>query len=119
MPEIVVDETLVACCGLYCAACGSHLKGRCPGCRENEKAAWCKVRLCCIEKGIASCAECAACADPKECAKFNNFISRAIGLLLNSSRAACIARIRQIGTKAYASEMAAKRLHHLPRRGKR
>ena len=51
---------LVARCGLYCGACGSYLKGRCPGCRENVKATWCKVRACCGEHSYASCADCTA-----------------------------------------------------------
>jgi hypothetical protein len=117
MNDIAVDESMAACCGLYCAACGSHLKGRCAGCRGNAKATWCKVRTCCLAKGIATCAECIEFADAKDCGKFNNFISRAFGLLFNSDRAAGIARIRKIGRGAYAAEMAAKKAHHLPRRG--
>lgn len=39
----------VAYCGLYCGACKSHRKGKCPGCRENSKATWCEIRKCCQE----------------------------------------------------------------------
>ena len=116
MKDVVVDEALVACCGLYCGACPSHHKGRCPGCRGNVKATWCKVRTCVTAKGTASCAECTEFPDAKSCAKFNNVISRVIGFFLNSDRGACIARIREVGRPAFAAEMAAKRKHHLPRR---
>jgi hypothetical protein len=119
MSEIVVDESLVACCGLYCAACKSHVKGRCPGCRGNVKATWCKVRTCCIDKGIATCAECVEFPDAKSCAKFNNFISRVFGFVFNSDRSLCIARIREIGVPAFAAEMAAKKTPRIPRRGRR
>jgi len=44
MKEIAADKDLVACCGLYCGACGAYLKGRCPGCRENSKACVLKIR---------------------------------------------------------------------------
>mgnify|MGYP001174253203 CR=1 FL=1 len=45
---------LVAYCGLYCGQCTKYLKGKCPGCKENEKASWCKTRSCCIENDFAS-----------------------------------------------------------------
>ena len=52
MKEIISDPKLVAFCGLYCGACKAYLKERCPGCHDNEKATWCKVRTCCLENGI-------------------------------------------------------------------
>ena len=30
MREMVSNPDLAACCGLYCGACKSYLKGRCP-----------------------------------------------------------------------------------------
>lgn len=48
----------VAYCGLYCGACKSQLKGKCPGCYGNEKATWCEIRKCCNEHGYATCADC-------------------------------------------------------------
>ena len=48
MPAIQVNTDLVAHCGLYCGACKSYLNGKCKGCHENSKAAWCKIRSCCI-----------------------------------------------------------------------
>ncbi len=29
---------------------------KCPGCKNNEKASWCKIRQCCISKGYHTCA---------------------------------------------------------------
>jgi hypothetical protein len=117
MGTVPVDETLVAYCGLYCAACGAHAKGRCPGCQGNEKATWCKIRTCCQESGYATCADCVTYADPRECRKFHNLMSRIFGFIFRSDRRACIQRIGEIGPAAYAEEMAAKGLRSLRRGG--
>lgn len=102
--EIVADKNLVAFCGLYCGACRTFLSGKCPGCRENLKATWCKLRLCCVENNFLSCADCNA-IEPKECKKCNNFISKAFGLVFNSDRLGCISRIKEVGYDGYAAEM--------------
>ena len=115
MKEIVADSNLVAHCGLYCGACGAYLRGRCPGCHENEKASWCKIRICCRDNDYATCADCGAYADPKSCSAFHNFLSRIIGFVLRSDRGKCIARIGEIGVGAFAEEMAEKRRQSLPR----
>lgn len=106
MPDIQVNTELVAYCGLYCGACRSHLNGKCNGCHENSKATWCKVRSCCREKQIETCAECAEFADPRACAKFNNFMSKVFGLVFRSDRAACIAQIKRLGLEGHAKTMA-------------
>ncbi len=111
------NKDLVACCGLYCGACGSYRKGRCPGCRENAKATWCKVRACCLERSYASCAECTEHPDPRTCRRFHNVIARVIGLVLNSDRRACVLKIRELGTERYAGFMAEQGRQSLPRRG--
>ena len=105
--SIPVDIGLVAACGLYCGACRSYLKGRCPGCRENAKATWCGVRSCNLARGAASCADCPDHQDPKTCRKFNAFISRVIGVILDSDRAACIRQIKEKGLEGHAQAMAA------------
>jgi hypothetical protein len=114
--EIVVDPQLAARCGLYCGACGSYLKGRCPGCHDNVKASWCKVRTCCATNGYASCADCKTCADPLECGKFNNIISKLFGLLFRSDRAACIRQIKSVGIQQHAEKMAAAKSQTIKRR---
>ena len=106
MKEIVADPALVAACGLYCGACGAYLRGKCPGCRENHKATWCKVRSCCQDNHYASCADCAEIQEPQNCRKFNNFIAKIFGFIFRSNRAACIRQIRLIGIEGHAADMA-------------
>jgi len=114
--EIRVDPDLVAFCGLYCGACGKFLKGRCPGCRKNASAAWCRVRSCCLERAYGSCADCTTHAEVRECGHFHNWISRLIGFFLGSDRRACIQQIRKLGREGHARDMAANRRQTLPRR---
>lgn len=97
----------VAFCGLYCGECGAYKRGRCPGCAENAKATWCKVRSCCLTEHRDSCAECVEHPDPNACGKFNNWIARVFGFVFRSDRAACVRRIREVGRDAYAREMGA------------
>ncbi|HAH05447.1 MAG TPA: hypothetical protein DCM05_02800 [Elusimicrobia bacterium] len=113
MPAIPTDPGLVAYCGLYCGACRSYLKGRCPGCHANVKASWCKVRSCCIERKYSTCADCRDFPYPKECRRFHNFISKLIGFLLRSDRAACIAQIKRLGLQGHAAQMACCGRHSL------
>ncbi|MCL2334760.1 MAG: DUF3795 domain-containing protein [Endomicrobia bacterium] len=101
----VKNANLVAACGLYCGACGSYLKGKCKGCKENVKAAWCKIRACCIDSNYKSCADCNK-TPLQECKKFNNMIGKIVGFILNSDRAACINRIKEAGYDQYVKEMA-------------
>jgi hypothetical protein len=109
MKEIVADTSLVAYCGLYCGACGSYLKGKCPGCVKNEKASWCKVRSCCMANQYASCADCGQVPDIMDCGKFNNLVSKVFAVVLRSNRPACIMAIKQQGREAFARDMAAKK----------
>ncbi len=115
MKEITADPNMVAYCGLYCGACGAYLGGRCPGCHQNAKATWCKVRTCCIEEQYATCADCTQHPDPKSCRKFDNLIARLFGLIFRSDRAACIRQIRELGRDAHAADMAARRRQSMPR----
>ncbi len=106
MKVIVADSNMVAYCGLYCGACKSYLKDKCPGCHKNSKATWCKVRSCCIENGFLSCADCKKFEDPNSCKNFNNVFSKAIGFFLRSDRRACIYQIKRIGIDGHAQNMA-------------
>jgi hypothetical protein len=115
MNTVTANPDLIACCGLYCGACKAYLKGRCPGCRQTTKAAWCQVRACCISSGHSTCANCTTHPDPRQCSRYHNFISRLFGLVFRSNRAACIDRLRAVGAKAFAAEMAAAKRHSLPR----
>ena len=109
------DPSLVAYCGLYCGACKAFRKGRCPGCHENQKAGWCSIHKCCREHGYSSCADCTTFADPRQCKKFNNLMSKIFAVILRSNRAACIGQIRRIGLEAHAKDMTARQRHSLPR----
>ena len=115
MKSIVSDPALVAYCGLYCGACKRYLQGKCPGCRENQKASWCKVRACGIRNQYASCAECTEFPDPGGCRQFNNFISKLFALVFRSDRAACIRQIRELGLQGHADRMSTLGLHSLRR----
>lgn len=102
------NPRLVAFCGLYCGECGKYKQGKCPGCAENSKAGWCKIRLCCQEHGYSTCAACTQFSDVHNCRKFDNFMARVFGLIFRSDRPADIARIKEVGIEGYANEMAAR-----------
>ncbi|MBN1144937.1 MAG: DUF3795 domain-containing protein [Bacteroidales bacterium] len=103
--EIIADKELIAYCGLYCGACRNYLKGKCPGCAGNMKAAWCTIRKCCLENDLKSCADCNLMS-LDNCKKFNNFVGKVFGIIFNSDRAACIAAIKGKGYDTFAAEMA-------------
>lgn len=105
MKEIVSNPGLVGYCGLYCGACRMYLKEKCPGCHENQKATWCKVRSCCVQENYTTCADCKLFPAPNECKKFNNFISKVFSVLFRSDRAACIRQIRELGIQCHADNM--------------
>ena len=94
----------IAACGLVCDNCARRRKGKCPGCRQYEKAAWCGVRRCCIEHGWRRCAECTR-MPLERCRDFNSFMSKVFALLFRSDRRGCIERIRRVGYEAYGAEM--------------
>ncbi len=104
--EIAADVSLVAFCGLYCGACGYYLKGKCPGCSKNQKAAWCKIRVCCLDQKLSSCASCKDFKDPMDCKKFNNFFSKLFAFIFKSNRSACLDQIRRMGIEEHAERMA-------------
>jgi hypothetical protein len=118
MKPIVADVKLVARCGLYCGACGAYRRGRCAGCADGPKFACCPVRKCCVDNNYASCADCREFANPRDCKKFNNFISRLFGLIFRSDRAACIEQIRVKGPQGHADIMAMNQTQSI-RRGRR
>jgi len=115
MREITVNPSLVAYCGLYCGACRAYLKEKCPGCHENTKATWCKIRACCMEHSYGSCADCTEHADPNDCKLFNNFMAKLFALIFRSNRAACIAQIKEKGIEGHAAAMAALKTQSIKR----
>ena len=115
MSAIKTDPSLVAYCGLYCAACGKYQKGSCPGCHENEKATWCTVRSCNIENKYQTCADCKEFSNPMDCKKYNNFMSKLFGFIFRSNRAACIEQIRDLGVEGHAAKMSEAGLQSIKR----
>ncbi len=105
MKKIVSDPEMVAYCGLYCGACKAYLKGRCPGCHNNEKASWCKIRKCCDLNSYSTCAECGKFTDPMKCKDFNNIFSKFFALVFRSNRAACIQQVKDTNIKTHADKM--------------
>lgn len=114
MKDIVVNREMIAACGLYCGACRKYLADRCPGCHDNAKASWCKIRSCVQSKGFRSCAECDM--DVADCKTFSNFIGKVFSILFKSDRAACIRYIREHGELAFAAEMTARRCQTMKRK---
>lgn len=112
--EIKADASRIAACGLYCGACRKYIKGVCPGCHQNEKASWCKIRQCCQNKGYATCAQCEM--NVKECKIHSNFIGKVFAFLFNSDRAACIRYIKENGAEAFAQEMAQRKMQTIKRK---
>ncbi len=115
MENVLVKTKLVSYCGLYCWACKKLLDEKCPGCHDNVKATWCKIRTCCIENNYSSCAECEEFENPANCNKFNNLFSKMFEFFFRSDRKSCIDLIKEIGYKEYVKDMAAKNLVCLKR----
>ena len=112
---VVADTKLVARCGLYCGACHAYLNDRCTGCFDAPRFASCSIRRCCHTNNYATCADCRELTNPKDCKKFNNFISKLFGLIFRSDRAACIVQIHEKGLEAHAEIMARNQSHSIRR----
>ncbi len=115
MKDIVADPNLVAYCGLYCGACKKYLADKCPGCRENEKAAWCGVRACGIKNNFTTCADCSLLDNFSDCKEYNSFMAKVFGFIFRSDRAACIRLIQDVGVEQYAAQMAQDRVMTIKR----
>ncbi|MDA3892826.1 MAG: DUF3795 domain-containing protein [Salinivirgaceae bacterium] len=111
------QELKVSFCGLYCGNCSKFKKRKCPGCQENSKAAWCKIRTCCLENNYKSCAD---CDEPgiNNCKKFNNPIGTLFGYIFNSDRAAGIRLIQDEGYQNFVCHLEEINRMAIPRRKK-
>ncbi len=119
MFKLEENPDLVGYCGQYCGACEAYLNDKCDGCQErsshslsshdysaNSSASWCKVKACCIENKISTCADCPDYDNPRECRKFNNIGTKLVNFFHKSDRVACIRQIREIGLRGHACRMA-------------
>ncbi len=55
----------VGCCGAYCKTCPELIDKHCKGCKigyadgtRDIAKAKCKMKVCCIQKGLNACADC-------------------------------------------------------------
>jgi len=115
MKEVTENKTSIAFCGLYCGACRSFLKDKCPGCKNNVKATWCAVRKCNLEHNYNSCADCKEFSNAKDCMKFNNPVSKIFGFIFGSDRNAGIRMIKEKGYDSFANYMAENKLQSIRR----
>ena len=88
-------------------ACTYH--GRCGGCGEAPIFACCPVRQCCIENNYASCADCRIVSEPRQCKKFNNFMSKSVRSDIPLQPLRLHREIREKGLQGHAEIMAANR----------
>lgn len=67
----------LAACGLYCNNCGKFKNRKCPGCIKNESASWCKIRKCCRENHLQTCAECNG-TTVNQCNNYSGFFQNSL-----------------------------------------
>jgi len=60
-----VSKEFLGCCGAYCQTCKVYLQQLCKGCKvgydtgERDIAkAKCAMKVCCVKRGLVSCADC-------------------------------------------------------------
>ncbi len=60
-----MSKELLGCCGAYCQTCKVYAQQLCKGCKvgyatgEREIAkAKCAMKICCVKRGLTSCADC-------------------------------------------------------------
>ena len=117
MEEHIANQTdsstqvgLVSYCGFYCGACPKYVKGDCQGCKgESPKCAVgykaCKVRPCCIEKGISSCADCDEYTSVKDCKIYNPLMIRFGQFITRTNRRKGIEMIKGKGESGFVKYM--------------
>ena len=110
MKEIIADKELISYCGLYCGACKSYVKEKCPGCRVNGKYKKCKMRPCCIDNLYTSCADCKQFDSVSDCKIFNPFFIRLGEFVSRTSRRAGIQLIKDKGRTEFVNYMAENKL---------
>lgn len=102
--EIMDNTAPIAYCGLYCGECKRYKNGKCPGCLENAKASWCKIRTCNQELAYSTCAECPQ-IKRVNCKKLNNPFAKFFELIFRTDRLASLKYIRENGGEAYSEKM--------------
>ena len=61
-----MSQRLIGCCGAYCKTCKVYREALCKGCKvgydtkeRDISKAKCAMKVCCIRRGLVSCADCA------------------------------------------------------------
>jgi len=109
-PDSSTQLSLISYCGFYCGACPKYLKGDCQGCKgDSPKCAVgfkaCKVRPCCIAKGINSCAVCDEYSSVKDCTLYNPFLIRFGQFITRTNRRKGIEMIKERGEDEFVKYM--------------
>ncbi|MDN7025782.1 DUF3795 domain-containing protein [Methanoculleus sp. FWC-SCC1] len=93
----------IGCCGAYCGRCRVLREHLCKGCRlgydtgeRDPGKAKCRIKVCCMQKGYTSCAD---CPDLDACPTLGEFYGKK-GYKYNKYRQA-IAFIRENGYPAF------------------
>ena len=115
MREINVNNELISYCGLYCGSCSRYQANKCPGCHDNDKATWCTIRKCNIDRGYKSCGDCIEFSDAEYCKLYHSFVARFFSFIFRSNRKAGIDYIKEYGYTAFAEMMAEHKLKSLKR----
>ncbi len=95
---------LIAACGLYCGSCRKYIAGKCPGCKENTKASWCKIRSCNNENYTPNCSQCTLVAKG-DCKILNNSVGKVFKWIFKTDRLASLRYISRYGQDAYVYKM--------------
>ena len=60
-----MSKLQIGCCGAYCGTCKAMKDNACRGCKIGYRTgkrdiskAKCRIKVCCINKGFISCADC-------------------------------------------------------------
>jgi len=113
----------ISYCGFYCGACPKFTKGQCLSCKgDDPKCAIgyksCKVRPCCIEKGIESCADCDEYDSVKDCKKYNPLMIRFGQFITQTNRRKGIEMIKEKGDQEFLKFMSEKKWVTYKNKGK-
>ncbi|MHC4593164.1 MAG: DUF3795 domain-containing protein [Planctomycetota bacterium] len=98
------QDAHIAACGLLCTHCGAFKKGKCAGCQIAPRFRRCAVRLCCIGKGVTTCAGCDEFSAPRdyhECKKLNSLLAKFASFIFRTKRLEALALLRDQGQEAY------------------
>lgn len=70
----------IGCCGAYCKTCPEFRDSRCKGCKigygdgaRDIRKARCRIKVCCITRGLNTCAD---CGDYSSCAVIRGFYNK-------------------------------------------